>query len=89
MASRPPLGPQHFMVPARLLKKWINAPLRSKMQIDKRLDCVDGFYTNNTLRKNLRNEFKEIGDLELARKYWLKAKDAGGENSELDRKINE
>lgn len=49
---------------ARLLKKWINAPLRNKDQIDKRLECVEDFYKNKSLRKNLQNEFKEIGDLE-------------------------
>jgi len=49
---------------ARLLKKWINAPLRIKDQIDKRLECVEDFYKNKSLRNNLQNEFKEIGDLE-------------------------
>lgn len=49
---------------ARLLKKWINAPLRNKDQIDKRLESVESFYKNKNLRNNLQNEFKEIGDLE-------------------------
>ncbi len=49
---------------ARLLKRWVNAPLRNKEQIDKRLECVEDFYKNKTLRENLQNEFKEIGDLE-------------------------
>lgn len=49
---------------ARLLKKWINAPLRNKEQIEKRLQCVEDFYKNKGLRNNLQNEFKEIGDLE-------------------------
>ena len=49
---------------ARLLKKWINAPLRKKEQIEKRLDSVEDFYNNKGLRNNLQNEFKEIGDLE-------------------------
>ncbi|MBK8945885.1 MAG: DNA mismatch repair protein MutS [Ignavibacteriae bacterium] len=49
---------------ARLLKKWINAPLRNKEQIDKRLECVEDFHKNKSLRKNLQNEFREIGDLE-------------------------
>ncbi len=49
---------------ARLLKKWINAPLRKKDQIEKRLDSVEDFYKNKSLRNNLQNEFKEIGDLE-------------------------
>ncbi len=49
---------------ARLLKKWINAPLRNKNQIDKRLESVEDFYKNKKLRQNLQEEFKEIGDLE-------------------------
>jgi DNA mismatch repair protein MutS len=49
---------------ARLLKKWINAPLRNKEQIEKRLQCVEDFTSNKNLRNNLQNEFKEIGDLE-------------------------
>ncbi len=49
---------------ARLLKKWINAPLRNKTQIDKRLESVEDFYKNKKLRQNLQEEFKEIGDLE-------------------------
>ena len=49
---------------ARLLKKWINAPLRNKAQIDKRLESVENFVQNKTLRNNLQNEFREIGDLE-------------------------
>jgi DNA mismatch repair protein MutS len=49
---------------ARLLKRWVNAPLRNKEQIEKRLECVEDFYKNKTLRENLQNEFREIGDLE-------------------------
>ena len=49
---------------ARLLKKWINAPLTKKDQIEKRLECVDDFFKNKSLRKNLQSELKEIGDLE-------------------------
>ncbi|MCB0730637.1 MAG: DNA mismatch repair protein MutS [Ignavibacteriae bacterium] len=49
---------------ARLLKKWINAPLRRKDQIIKRLECVEDFFKNKSLRNNLQSEFDEIGDLE-------------------------
>lgn len=49
---------------ARLFKKWINSPLRIKEQIDKRLECVEEFFNNKTLRQNLQNELKEISDLE-------------------------
>jgi DNA mismatch repair protein MutS len=48
----------------RLLKKWISAPLRRKEPILNRQECVEDLYMNKTLRKNLQNEFKEIGDLE-------------------------
>lgn len=49
---------------ARLFKKWINSPLRIKEQIDKRLECVEEFFNNKTLRQNLQNELKQISDLE-------------------------
>ncbi|MFH1196844.1 MAG: DNA mismatch repair protein MutS [bacterium] len=49
---------------ARLLKKWISAPLRKLEPIKKRQECVAEFLNNKTVRKNLHNELKEIGDLE-------------------------
>ena len=49
---------------ARLLKNWITRPLKKLEQINKRLECVNEFYENKTLRKNLFNLFKNIGDLE-------------------------
>ncbi|MCZ7603871.1 MAG: DNA mismatch repair protein MutS [Melioribacteraceae bacterium] len=48
----------------RMLKKWISAPLRKLEPILQRQECVTEFFENKTLRKNLQNEFKEIGDLE-------------------------
>jgi len=48
----------------RMLKKWISAPLRKVEPILKRQECVEELYGNKTLRKNLVNELKEIGDLE-------------------------
>ncbi|MCX7798681.1 MAG: DNA mismatch repair protein MutS [Melioribacter sp.] len=48
----------------RLLKKWITAPLKKLEPILKRQECVEEFFNNKTLRKNLQNELKEIGDLE-------------------------
>ncbi len=48
----------------RMLKKWITAPLTKLGPIIKRQVCVEEFYKNKTLRKNLQNELKEIGDLE-------------------------
>jgi DNA mismatch repair protein MutS len=49
---------------ARLLKNWITRPLKKPGQINKRLECVNEFYDNKILRRNLRNLFKNIGDLE-------------------------
>jgi DNA mismatch repair protein MutS len=49
---------------ARLLKNWITRPLKRLEQINKRLECVNEFYENKTLRKNLFSLFKNIGDLE-------------------------
>lgn len=49
---------------ARLLKNWITRPLKKLDQINKRLECVDEFYNNKNLRKNLLTLFKNIGDLE-------------------------
>jgi DNA mismatch repair protein MutS len=48
----------------RMLKKWITAPLTKLEPILKRQECVEEFFKNKTLRKNLQNELKEIGDLE-------------------------
>ncbi len=48
----------------RLLKKWISSPLRKVEPIIQRQVCVDEFLKNKILRKNLKEELKEIGDLE-------------------------
>lgn len=48
----------------RMLKKWISAPLKKLEPILKRQECVEEFFNNKTLRKNLQNELSEIGDLE-------------------------
>jgi DNA mismatch repair protein MutS len=49
---------------ARLLKNWITRPLKKLEQINKRLECVNEFFENKPLRRNLLNLFKNIGDLE-------------------------
>jgi DNA mismatch repair protein MutS len=49
---------------ARLLKKWISAPLRKLEPIIKRQQSVGELFKNKTLRKNLFKELNEIGDLE-------------------------
>lgn len=48
----------------RMLKKWISAPLRKLEPILQRQECVEEFVNKKTLRKNLQNELREIGDLE-------------------------
>ncbi len=48
----------------RLLKKWINAPLRKLAPILQRQESIEEFFNNKNLRENLRNELKEIGDIE-------------------------
>jgi DNA mismatch repair protein MutS len=49
---------------ARMLKKWISAPLKKLEPIIKRQESIEVLLQNKTLRKNLQNELKEIGDLE-------------------------
>lgn len=49
---------------ARLLKKWISAPLRKLEPIKARLESVEEIVQNKTVRKNLIAQLKEIGDLE-------------------------
>jgi len=48
----------------RMLKKWISAPLTKLEPIIKRQESIEALLQNKTLRKNLQNELKEIGDLE-------------------------
>ncbi|WP_041294080.1 DNA mismatch repair protein MutS [Ignavibacterium album] len=48
----------------RLLKKWISAPLRDVNAINQRLNAVENLIKEKSLRKDLINQLKEIGDLE-------------------------
>ncbi|MBI1939055.1 MAG: DNA mismatch repair protein MutS [Ignavibacteriales bacterium] len=48
----------------RMLKKWVTAPLKKLEPILKRQQSIEELFNNKTLRKNLQNELKEIGDLE-------------------------
>ncbi len=48
----------------RMLKKWITSPLRKLDPILKRQECIEDFVINKTLRKNIKTELSEIGDLE-------------------------
>lgn len=48
----------------RLLKSWIVQPLLQKEKIEERLDAVENLLTNIIMRKELRDNFKKIYDLE-------------------------
>ncbi len=48
----------------RLLKKWINQPLKKVVAIQERLDAVAELTENTDLRKKINNELQHFGDLE-------------------------
>ncbi len=49
---------------ARLLRKWLVRPLRNVDNIKKRLDAVEALVVSRRLREALREELKQVGDLE-------------------------
>lgn len=49
---------------ARLLKKWLLAPLVDVDAINRRLDAVDAFREDDLLRERVRDELRGIHDLE-------------------------
>lgn len=49
---------------SRLLKKWLERPLRNKQQIEDRLDVVEAFYEQFMEREQIRDLLKSIYDLE-------------------------
>lgn len=49
---------------ARLLRRNLLAPLRNAGRIRRRLDRVEFFVTESRLRSSLRDELKQVGDLE-------------------------
>ncbi|WP_268228580.1 DNA mismatch repair protein MutS [Sphingobacterium sp. UT-1RO-CII-1] len=49
---------------ARLLKRWIVMPLKNLSSIQERLNVVDRLYKDKTLREDLTEEIKKVGDLE-------------------------
>src|SRR5690606_30703862 len=49
---------------ARLLKRWIVMPLKDEKSINERLQVVQDFYKNRSLRDQLIQEVKQVGDLE-------------------------
>lgn len=48
----------------RLLRKWIMRPLKKLVTIKRRLNAVETLFINHDIRQNLREELKEVGDLE-------------------------
>ncbi|NNF21020.1 MAG: DNA mismatch repair protein MutS [Saprospiraceae bacterium] len=49
---------------ARMLSKWMVLPLKSISEIEQRLDCVETLYEDESLRENLGEQLKKVGDLE-------------------------
>lgn len=49
---------------ARLFRLWLQRPLLSKPEIDKRLDILEALYRDNVLRRDLIAELKTIFDME-------------------------
>ncbi|WP_077326279.1 DNA mismatch repair protein MutS [Virgibacillus siamensis] len=49
---------------SRMLKKWLERPLLSKQEIEKRHDIVEGFYHGFMERDTLRDTLKSVYDLE-------------------------
>jgi DNA mismatch repair protein MutS len=49
---------------ARLLRRWIDKPLMSKSRIEERLEAVDRLYNQLIVREELRQNLREIYDLE-------------------------
>ncbi|MFD2532887.1 DNA mismatch repair protein MutS [Gracilimonas halophila] len=48
----------------RLLRRWIMRPLKRLKPIQQRLDAVDKLFNSNDIRKSLREELEQIGDME-------------------------
>lgn len=49
---------------SRMLKKWLERPLLDRIQIEKRLEAVQGFYQSFMERDALRDSLKSVYDLE-------------------------
>lgn len=48
----------------RLLRKWIMRPLKRLKPISQRLNAVEALVVNHEVREQLREELKQVGDLE-------------------------
>ena len=49
---------------SRLLKRWMQRPLKNVKEINRRLDAVEELYKKDLVREELREELREIKDLE-------------------------
>jgi DNA mismatch repair protein MutS len=49
---------------ARLMKKWIVLPLKSKTSVEQRLESVEYFIQNQGFKSEIESYIKQIGDLE-------------------------
>lgn len=49
---------------ARLLRRWMIRPLKHVDAVTKRLNAVDELYHDHTFRSQLREDLKQVGDLE-------------------------
>ncbi len=49
---------------ARMLRRWLAAPLIRKAEIDRRLDYVESFVAQNDLCEKIRELLRKVGDLE-------------------------
>ncbi len=48
----------------RLLRRWLLRPLKNVRQIEKRLEAVEALVRDRRLRERLREELRQVGDLE-------------------------
>ncbi|MEX2476996.1 MAG: DNA mismatch repair protein MutS [Gracilimonas sp.] len=48
----------------RLLRRWIMRPLKRLKPIQQRLDAVEKLFSSHDVRKSLREELEQIGDME-------------------------
>lgn len=49
---------------ARLMRRWLLLPLKSKEEIEKRLEAVEVLYGNEQLAEKIREQLQQVGDLE-------------------------
>lgn len=49
---------------SRLLRRWIDKPLTNRAEIEKRLEAVDCLYNGLIVREELRQQLKEVYDLQ-------------------------